>query len=363
MGDARRIEARIKQLCCLGLGGEAVMPALLREIRKLVPAYGSTFFWADENYQIKNLYDENPAVPEIVPLYFEEFYNKRERESFRGFTYDIHHCHGVCSTEEMLIVDKPTYYKSDHYNLILRHMGYHETRHLFVREGERALGVLASWRGPKEPPFSEADERALLRLQPFIAHALTAAKTLDAPLVDSGESELIVASGEGRLIYLSRQARRLLTLAAHPHIGAGSTGPELAALPAAVVQICRNLVGIFVGEDSAGPPVYHHRNIWGGFTFRAYRLDPADASASLVGVIIEHQEPLPVRLTREIGKLPLTARQAEVCLLMASGLSYSEIAERLDISPHTAVAHSRWIYDKLEVSSRTELVDKLLSSL
>jgi DNA-binding CsgD family transcriptional regulator len=29
--------------------------------------------------------------------------------------------------------------------------------------------------------------------------------------------------------------------------------------------------------------------------------------------------------------------------------------------PHTAVAHSRWIYDKLGVSSRAELVDKLLA--
>jgi DNA-binding CsgD family transcriptional regulator len=47
---------------------------------------------------------------------------------------------------------------------------------------------------------------------------------------------------------------------------------------------------------------------------------------------------------------------------MAQGLSYAEIAEKLHISPHTAVAHSRWIYDKLGVSSRSELIDKLLVS-
>ena len=68
-----------------------------------------------------------------------------------------------------------------------------------------------------------------------------------------------------------------------------------------------------------------------------------------------------MRLIRQIGKLPLSARQAEVCFHMAQGLSYTEIAERLGISPHTAVAHSRWIYHKLDVSSRAELVDRLLS--
>jgi DNA-binding CsgD family transcriptional regulator len=32
----------------------------------------------------------------------------------------------------------------------------------------------------------------------------------------------------------------------------------------------------------------------------------------------------------------------------------------LGISPHTTVAHSSWVYDKLGVSNRTELVQKLL---
>ncbi len=189
-----------------------------------------------------------------------------------------------------------------------------------------------------------------------------AKKALDAPLVDSGETELIIADGGGRPLYLSRKARRLLTLAAHPRIGLGGVPREPAALPAAVVRICQNLVEVFNGEGSAGPPVYHHRNAWGGFTFRAYKLDPTDASPSVIGVVIEHQEPLPVKLMRQIGRLPLSARQAEVCFHMAQGLSYAEIAEKLHISPHTAVAHSRWIYDKLGVSSRAELIDKLLVS-
>jgi DNA-binding CsgD family transcriptional regulator len=308
---------------------------------------------------MKNLYDENPGVPEVMPLYFAEFYNRPERELNRGFTYQMQYCYGVVG-DELLTVDRTAFYKSDFYNLICRYLGYDGTRHLTVRECGRALGALVVWRGPNDPPFASADERALLRLQPFIAHALTAPKTLEPPLVDSGETELIVADGEGKPIYLSRQARRLLTLAAKPHIGPGCIA-EPAALPTPVVRICRNLVGIFADNISAGPPVYHHSNVWGGFTFRAYRLDPVDTSATLVGITIEHQEPSSVKLMRHIGRLPLSGRQAQVCLLMAEGLSYSEIADRLGISKHTAITHRRWIYDKLNVSTRTELVNTVLS--
>ena len=38
-----------------------------------------------------------------------------------------------------------------------------------------------------------------------------------------------------------------------------------------------------------------------------------------------------------------------------------EIAERLSISRHTAIAHGRWIYTRLDVHNRSELVSRLLA--
>jgi DNA-binding CsgD family transcriptional regulator len=46
--------------------------------------------------------------------------------------------------------------------------------------------------------------------------------------------------------------------------------------------------------------------------------------------------------------------------LMASGYSHESIADRLAISRHTGNEHGRSIYNKLDVHSRTELVNKLL---
>lgn len=56
----------------------------------------------------------------------------------------------------------------------------------------------------------------------------------------------------------------------------------------------------------------------------------------------------------------LTAREAEVAILLAEGLSNSEIAERLFLSPHTARRHTANIFGKLDVTSRKALALRFL---
>jgi DNA-binding CsgD family transcriptional regulator len=52
---------------------------------------------------------------------------------------------------------------------------------------------------------------------------------------------------------------------------------------------------------------------------------------------------------------PLSAREREVACMAAEGLTATQIAERLFISPHTARTHLKRIYERLAVSSRAEL--------
>jgi LuxR family maltose regulon positive regulatory protein len=54
----------------------------------------------------------------------------------------------------------------------------------------------------------------------------------------------------------------------------------------------------------------------------------------------------------------LTRREQEILILLASGLSNSEIAERLTISFNTVKRHVAHLYEKLEVSSRLQAVSR-----
>ncbi len=52
----------------------------------------------------------------------------------------------------------------------------------------------------------------------------------------------------------------------------------------------------------------------------------------------------------------LTARESDILCLIAKGFSFGEIAQLLDISPHTVTTYVKKIYQKLAVHSRGEAV-------
>ncbi|MCP9960690.1 response regulator transcription factor [Streptomyces somaliensis] len=67
-------------------------------------------------------------------------------------------------------------------------------------------------------------------------------------------------------------------------------------------------------------------------------------------------EPAPARGTAEPGAPRLTDRETEVLRLVAKGLSYKQIAERLVISHRTVQNHVQNTLGKLQLHNRVELV-------
>jgi len=80
------------------------------------------------------------------------------------------------------------------------------------------------------------------------------------------------------------------------------------------------------------------------------------AALNSLGVIKHHHDDLPMRPTTPSSPPTyeaLTAREVEVLRLLAMGLSNSQIAERLVLSPHTVNGHIQSIYGKLGLNSRS----------
>ena len=64
----------------------------------------------------------------------------------------------------------------------------------------------------------------------------------------------------------------------------------------------------------------------------------------------------------EPARPSLTGRELDILWGIAKGFSYKEIAQRLDISPHTVPTHIKNIYRKLDVHSRCEAVFEAVQS-
>ena len=65
--------------------------------------------------------------------------------------------------------------------------------------------------------------------------------------------------------------------------------------------------------------------------------------------------------TEAATEFGLSAREAEILLLIARGHTTNSMADKLVISPYTVNTHIRHIYEKCEVSSRQALIDLLQS--
>ena len=66
-----------------------------------------------------------------------------------------------------------------------------------------------------------------------------------------------------------------------------------------------------------------------------------------------------VKIAPVVSSLPLTGRELEILQLLAKGMLYKEIGDQLGITTGTVKQHIHKIYDKLQVSNKTEAVNKL----
>lgn len=88
----------------------------------------------------------------------------------------------------------------------------------------------------------------------------------------------------------------------------------------------------------------------------AYVLRRAEDAVPVAETRTEAQAPAPVRRSADPRLDELTAREAQVLGMVATGKNAEEVARLLGISPFTARNHMRKVFMKIEVHSKAEAV-------
>jgi DNA-binding CsgD family transcriptional regulator len=140
--------------------------------------------------------------------------------------------------------------------------------------------------------------------------------------------------------------------------------PERVKRPATFLadKVRSELVSHGTSADLAFAKVYKSGNR--RYTCRSFRLDCNDQGKSRlwIALLLERYSAGTLAVT-ELGKqFDLTAREQETVEFLLQGLTSKEIAIRMHISPNTVKAFLRLVMLKMDVSTRSGIVGKMVAA-
>ncbi|AOW12676.1 hypothetical protein LPB72_16765 [Hydrogenophaga crassostreae] len=353
---------RIRQACMMGLPSRSVMPVVMRELKALIPSTCVQFTWSSKDGRLANFWSDTflPRRTAWIILH------RARYEADVGTNF-----------RDLVLFGKPTgnarrwwdagFEHSTTFQAAFKPYGYKWFLDGVVRDAQRPYGCVALIRRHDDPDFSVAEEDLLARVLPYLVHAIRGDAGVPALFVPTGQSAMLVCDAAGEAIEWSEKAHRLAAFAmleeinCDEKIGRGDFERMRDGLVAVAQELGRRLAC----ADCDGPmPQVELRNGWGAFVFRGYHLSGrATSSGGRIGILIEQSVPVEVKLLERVNGLDLSPRQKEIAMHCARGLSNSEIASHLGMSPHTLKDHFKAIYLRLEINSQRELVSLLDSAL
>ena len=279
-----------------------------------------------------------------------------------------------CGTAEAFTTEQVIPYekllKSCYYNEFLKPQSIHSQLTIYLRSGTRLLGVAALFRPKSRAAFSDSDREKARMMLPSLSGALERAVAVERDTRNQGilgsiaseitHKGILILNDRGEIIYANDTARDIMSL-----LGGSrkALGPKGQSLPEGLWEHCRAF-GVQASHAACPGGKAPQFELFTKETkqrvFVSIGQETFGGSKSFYKISLEPEEE-PLCLSRRLGELGLTARQVEVVSLVCSGLSNSEISERLCISEYTVENHLRPIYEKMYVKNRTNLARLVLS--
>jgi DNA-binding CsgD family transcriptional regulator len=137
-----------------------------------------------------------------------------------------------------------------------------------------------------------------------------------------------------------------------------SAGREPDSLPPAIPAVAHRARALAAGERHDGPVARVRVRTDAGRWLLVHGSVFGDGAASRTAVIVEPARS-PELAPLIAGAYGLTGREREITELVARGLQTNAIAHELGVSPYTVQDHVKAVFEKVDVTSRGELVARL----
>lgn len=345
--------AYLRQLSCLGLGGEIVIPHMLVVLRDLIGANVAGFHWTDAQGRPTNIH-----ATEIMPGTIDLFVNHYD-QLVRPGELSVE----MLATGLLPIGNLDCWYASGRlertvlFNEVFVPERSTIVLDVIVRSGSTPRGMLIFGRGGRDRPFSPAERRLMTELAPWFLHALEGTPANSVGFVAGDDRAIFLCDGSGHVLASDPNGAQMLQHAFAPHLADGTGTDRLTdLLPPALRKLCADAREISAGRP-AEPPMARIVNIWGAFAFHAHALTSETALGrdDPVALTVCWEQPREIRILSRLKASPLPPRQRELALHLGLGKDPEDIRTRMGISRATYRAYSERIYAGLDVHNRAEL--------
>lgn len=356
--QARRAMAALQRLAAMGLPDRVAFPEFVDLISEVAPFETAAMLWLDDNHKPIDAFITVDAGPELITRYADRWFDADEGRYYpRQREMQLNPALSVIRVSDYT----PAFAETEIYDEVYRLGRHHWIAGLALRDGDRPIGNLGIGRPPKARDFSDQEMRLLRLVRPYIVQAMGRSGETAWPETDAEDAAAILVTDlEGRVLHASPGAWRLLH-------GAAGVPADLAVLRDRVYEWARPLlrdlaerVDDGLAGRGGGPARMDTVTAYGRFVVRAYALSAnTEGEARTVGVQIERRLPVGLKMLRSPLFRTLTPREQEVARMLATGLSYPVIGDRLGMGASTVVTHVRNLGQKLGVGSREEIVGAL----
>ncbi|MBW2368465.1 MAG: helix-turn-helix transcriptional regulator [Deltaproteobacteria bacterium] len=264
----------------------------------------------------------------------------------------------------------PKLIKTEYYNDFLKPQNIHDQLAIYLKSGNRFLGVTALFRPRSSPVFSVAEKAKAKLMVPFLTAAVERAmsikksrdlvQTIRSLTPDLPYDGIVILDRSLTPVYYNKAAFDIIACL-HQSDGKHRSFPE--DLPETLMIEAQKLstaMNRSERKDIACTELkIPTRNHSGKITTHLRVLYNDDLSPKIL--ICFNPTNKSLKPNSALRKMGISKRELDIVHLLAEGKKNSEIAASLFISEYTVENHLRSIYRKMDVKNRTALVCKVIN--